>query len=113
MAEYLWVESPGTTEDTQATLITARFGDGYQQVAPAGINYIRQVWTVRHAGIEVGIADEIRDFIVPKLGVEAFDWTPPRQSTKLRFICTSHQRTIDEELLTASVTLRFEQDFAP
>ena len=113
MEDYIWVESAGTTAEPEASVVKAQFGDGYRQVAPAGLNWQRQVWTVRHASIEVAIADEIEAFIRPKLEIEAFNWMPPRQGTALRFVCTSFQRTIDEDPTTHSITMRFEQDFAP
>lgn len=112
MADFVWTESPGTSLTLEAKVVASQFGDGYVQRAPDGLNYLRQNWDYVAEDIDDAIADQIEAFLKPKLALVPFDYVPLRQTTALRFVCTSYTRTAGR-VGESSIRARFEQDFAP
>lgn len=55
---------------------SAQFGDGYQQVAPDGINNRTSSWPLRFVGDAARIG-AIQAFIDRHAGAKSFLWTPP------------------------------------
>lgn len=55
---------------------SAQFGDGYQQVAPDGINNRTSSWPLKFVGGAARI-QEIQAFIDRHAGAKSFLWTPP------------------------------------
>lgn len=111
MDDFYWAESAGSAKTLMARIASSQFGDGYEQRAPDGLNPLKQVWDLVITSADVAIADEIDAFIAPRLGLTAFTWTPPRQTTGLRWKCTDFRRTLNEQLGEHSLSLRFEQVF--
>ncbi len=113
MPVFDWAESPGSNHAPVASVRATRFGDGYEQRAPDGLNPVRQVWDLVFKGCDVAVAGEIDDFLRPGLGSATFDWTPPAQTTALKFKCTSFRRSITERLGEHDLSATFEQVFEP
>ena len=111
MAVFDWAESPSSRAELVARVAATPFGDGYVQRAFEGLNPLSENWDLSFDSVDVEIADAIDAFLRPKLGVVAFDWTPPRQSAAKRFICTSFTRTITDRLGEHNLSARFEQVF--
>ncbi len=116
LAVYDWVESPGTSLNERPRVAATRFGDGYEQRAPDGLNPITQTWQVVHRAIDIAVAEAIVAFLRARLsapaGLEAFEWWPPRQAAALRFTCREWTMNIDDETDTATVTATFVQEHA-
>ncbi len=56
----------------------ARFGNGYEQRAKAGINANREEWTVAFAALSKAHADAIETFMLDQAGSHTpFKWTVP------------------------------------
>ena len=113
MAVFDWAESPGTASELRARTVATQFGDGYQAIATDGLNPVQQVWDVVIDRAAALAADEIEAFIKPKLGRVPFDWTPPRQTVALKWLCTGFSRAITETVDEHNLRLRFEQWFQP
>ena len=113
MPVFDWAESPGSSHSPVPRVVATRFGDGYEQRAPDGLNPQQQVWDLVFKGIDVVVASEIDDFLRPGLGYTTFDWTPPRQTAALKFKCTSFRRLITNQLGEDDLSARFEQVFEP
>lgn len=113
MPDYIWTESPGTNLVLEPRVAMSRFGDGYEQRAPDGLNPLPEVWDVVHTAVDVVLADEIEAFIRPGMGVDTFDWVPPRQTVARKFKCTSFRRSITQQLGEHDVSMRFERVFTP
>lgn len=113
MAVFDWAESPGTSCELRARTVSTQFGDGYQAIANDGLNPVQQVWDVVIDRASAEAADEIYAFINPKLARVPFDWTPPRQTVVLKWICTTFSRAITDQVGVHNLRLRFEQWFQP
>lgn len=73
---FTWTpDSKPTGVATFATL-SAKFGDGYEQVALNGINNKSQSWPLTFTGL-IDRLTPIRDFLDARGGAQSFLWTPP------------------------------------
>ena len=117
MAVYDWVESPSTQLDVEPRIGATRFGDGYEERAPDGLNPIKQKWNVVHRGIDSLVADDILAFFKARvsatLGLEAFDWVPLWSTTSIRVVCRRWSASLPNEIGERDVSATFEQVFEP
>lgn len=74
----------------------ARFGDGYSQRTPDGINTGTDTWSLTFAVRTDSEAAAILDFLATRGGYEAFDWTPPGEGTAIRVVCREWNRAFDQ-----------------
>lgn len=98
--------------ETAFKVAEARYGDGYSQAVPSGINNIEDTWTFDLEGHRV-IDDlgAIDSFLRVHGGANSFLWTPPNGPEGL-YRCTTLKRTdLGEGWLRLSVT--FQQTFQP
>lgn len=73
-------------------ILSAAFGDGYEQRTLDGINNELESWQVTiHSTGEVGWASDIEAFLRTQAGVTAFQWTTKYGRTAL-FVCKSWDR---------------------
>ena len=56
---------------------SAKFGDGYGQDSPDGLNSTLQVWTLTFKEVYSGQVTQIRDFLKARKGVERFEFVTP------------------------------------
>lgn len=117
MAIYDWAESPGTARQVKPRVSATRFGDGYEERAPAGLNPITDVWTVQHRNVDDVVADAIVAFLEARFtaaaGQESFEWWPPRAAAAKRFKCSEWSRALGDQVDTSSITATFEQVHEP
>ena len=104
--------SVGSAPDNEVNLLTASFGDGYEQVQPDGLNHRRQTWRLTWQTLTRLDADTIVDFLNARGGAEVFDWTPPGYGSATQFRCAEwsppRPETGDDVF---SVTATFRQAF--
>lgn len=67
----------------------AKFGDGYRQIAPLGINNDVQKWSVTFIGFDYEV-EPVLAFIRDKAGAESFFWTPPL-GVEGYYVCKSYK----------------------
>lgn len=108
-----WAESPGTTLDEKPRVRETRFGDGYAQRSPDGLNPIVQSWSLRFTACDDTKADEIITFFREHMGVYRFDWTPLWATAPIKVFCSEWSRTPANELGLSDISAKFTQDFAP
>jgi phage-related protein len=114
MSDFNWVPSPGTMPESSFRTRTARFGDGYEQSAPDGINTVSKRWTVVFENILTADAKTILDFLEGKKGSTSFTWTPPAPwNTEIRVKCRETPNFVFTGPLSGRLTAVFEQVFAP
>lgn len=86
MAIFTWIPSLNSQLDEEPRVLSAAFGDGYEQRAGDGINNNLPKWSLRFDTRTVSEAGAIRDFLRACNGVDSFDWTPP-MGTAGKFLC--------------------------
>ncbi len=89
-----------------------KFGDGYEQRYPKGINNNPKSWSLAFNQRSQEDADEIEAFLDARGGWEAFDWTPPDSETEIRVKCESWSKTMEKGNYY-SISCTFEQVFEP
>jgi len=73
------------TLEVAPNLYSAKFGDGYEQAAPQGINYLPQKWSL----VFNSNVSNVKTFLETLGGYQSFHWTPPNASSPLAFVCKS------------------------
>lgn len=112
MADWVWVESAGTTLNEEPRVKRARFGDGYEQRAADGINNLDQVWEYTADEVDDVVADDMVAFLRARNGVEAFNYWPMRAGAAIRVQCAKWSRSHTGPG-TSSVRATFQQVFEP
>lgn len=88
MSDFNWIPSSGTAPESQFAVKSVKFGDGYEQTAPDGINSVKKRWAVIFENIRATDAKTIQDFLEGKKGSTSFTWTPPAPwATEIRVKC--------------------------
>lgn len=117
MAEFTWVESASTKLDEAPRFSRTRFGDGYAQDAPDGLNPNPQKWTVSFRDVEDSVADAIVAFFRARIstttGLAAFDWVPLWATAKIQVKCSHWTRTRTSVWGESDIDAEFEQVFQP
>jgi len=114
VAVFDWVESPGTGLEEEPRVARTSFGDGYEECAPAGLNPLRQRWTLNFRAVEKSVGDDIVAFLrarVGALGIEPFDWAPLWATGTIRVRCARWGRTQTEVHGETDITAVFDQVF--
>jgi phage-related protein len=88
----------------------AKYGDGYAQRTPDGMNYIEAKVSITWPFITVAQAQQIEDFITGHAGVP-FLYRVPGETAQLQWICKTWARTLAGNYREA-VTMDLEQDFS-
>ena len=113
MADWVWVESPGSALDETPRVRSARFGDGYEQRAPDGLNPTEQMWPLQFNDVDNTIADEMIVFLRDKNGVTPFSYVPLWATLAIRVICRSWRRSQGSRYGMSTISATFEQVFEP
>jgi phage-related protein len=73
---FTWPVQAKPTGAIKLRTLSAKFGDGYEQVAADGINNIEQSWPISILGLAAEVTPA-RDFLNARQGYQSFFWTPP------------------------------------
>lgn len=112
MADWVWVESPGTALSQEPRTRVARFGDGYEQRAPDGVNFQPQIWDYQADDVDDAEAALMIDFLRTH-GVAGFTYHPLWEPAPIRVKCERWRRVLGSRIGTSSITASFEQVFEP
>lgn len=93
METFHWCPAPGMSVPTEPKVRVIKFGDGYEQRQPSGINNKLRPYSVtfrvrRH---EAWLID---DFLLRHGGVDAFLWTPPLRYNPIKVVCRKWTPTV-------------------
>lgn len=92
METFAWApEQQNVAEEVQFRVLSAKFGDGFEQTAGDGINTRESSWPLTFFGREERIK-EIRDFLDSHAGWQSFLWTPPGESEAVVVKCKAYSR---------------------
>lgn len=103
-----WCPLPDAAGDIRLRVISAQFGDGYQQRAGDGIHAQVQTWPLQFAGRPDRIAP-ILAFLRERAGYRSFHWTPPLGELGLYACKSLSLRQSAPRVVTLGAT--FEQVF--
>lgn len=90
---------------------SAKFGDGYQQVAQDGINNKSQSWPLTFVG-GAALITSIRDFLDRQAGAIPFNWSAPLSESAL-YRCPAGYTLVPNGGGIYTLTATFEQAFHP
>lgn len=110
MPTFTWVPDQDPERAVEARVLSASFGDGYEQRLRDGLNSMPETWTLEFTTRTSTEIRAIEDFLEALAGVSNFDWVTPRGDTK-KFTCKawkSRYRHVRENSLSCT----FKQDFA-
>jgi phage-related protein len=108
MSDFTWKPIYTPVRNKAPKVLTASFGDGYEQRVADGINTIKEVWDLTFRGTRTEI-DAIDAFLTTKAGVTSFTWTPVGYS-EITVVCDDWSNPIISAN-TASITAKFRQVF--
>jgi phage-related protein len=106
---FTWIPSDAARTVSPA-VYSARFGDGYEQNTPRGLNYLPQSWDLQFKCPSSTVADAILAFLNTQGGTAKFQWTPPRASAPILVLCRKWSDTTKPGGIT-TVSATFEQTF--
>lgn len=77
MAEvFKWRLERDVSPSMEYNVITAQFGDGYEQTSVSGINNLIESWDVK-SPVQIADARQMKEFFNKLRGANSFLWTPP------------------------------------
>mgnify|MGYP001188565944 FL=1 len=92
--EFIWTPSYNQSAEISPRVLTVRFGDGYTQRTPDGINNNLLNLDLTFENRSEKEATAIAHFLNVRRGAEAFAYTPPSPyATQKLFICKSFSST--------------------
>ncbi|END43948.1 phage minor tail family protein [Escherichia coli 2854350] len=106
MKTFRWKVKPGMDVASVPSVRKVRFGDGYSQRAPAGLNNQLSTYSVT---IRVRKCEHpsLKAFLERHGGVRAFQWTPPYDWKPIRVVCRKWSASVGA--LWVTITADFEQ----
>ena len=109
MGTFTPLASYGSSKEVKPRNLEAKFGDGYEQSLPDGINTKPRIYNLRFTLLDAVDGDEIETFIDDHDTIP-FNWTPPFESVSARFKCKKYTRTYTSGLIS-NITCKFEEVF--
>lgn len=111
-ATFTWTPDFGGNRDTEPRVTRVQFGDGYEQRVPNGLNTMPAKFNLTFENREEAEKNQIIAFLKARAGVQNFNWTPPGETTPLKFVC----RKWADQFVKANrytISASFEQVFEP
>lgn len=112
MTTFTYTPDFGARATIKPRVRTVAFGDGYEQRQANGINARNDTWDLQFQRRTNTEAQGIMDFLDARGGVQAFDWTPPNESTAIRVVCREWSKTLERYNLN-TVTAQFVRIYEP
>lgn len=87
-----WLPEDGMKIENKPSVKTIKFGDGYEQRSPNGLNHSLRTFT---CDFRVGIneRDVFENFLIRHGGYKSFFWRPPGVNRKIRVVCRTWSGT--------------------
>lgn len=111
MSTFTWKPAPGAKQTVKPRILTAQYGDGYEQRVQDGLNTMPRTWSVSFSG-SVSYIDAIDTFLKALNGAMAFSWTPPRGAAG-RFVCDAQWDRVTVDRATDTLSATFREVFEP
>lgn len=88
--EFHWLPEDGMKTENKPSIKTVRFGDGYEQRSPNGLNHSLRVFTCDFK-VEANERDSFEKFLARHEGYKSF-WRPPGINRKSEWCVERGQR---------------------
>lgn len=108
MPTFTWAPQYGAANEVKPSVLTASFGDGYEQRTKNGINNLPRSWSLTFYNTPTD-ADSIERFLISRAGVTSFTWLPPTGATG-KWKCTTWKRSVDNPAYH-TITATFQEVF--
>jgi len=96
MDTFTWKPDFAAQMKNEPTIRETKFGDGYAQRGPNGINSLLPEWSLAFGHRTDTEADAIDNFLATQGGWQSFLWTPPKSpSVQKKFVCKSWNVSYD------------------
>ena len=112
MATFSYIPSYTATENSAPAVRTVSFNEGYEKRLQFGLQRDPKSWNLSFANRDNTERDNIITFLEARKGLEAFNWTPPGESSSSKFICQSWSKSIPY-LNRATIQATFEEVAEP
>ena len=106
MKTFRWKVKPGMGVESTPSVRTVRFGDGYSQRAPAGLNADLKTYNVTFSVPRKEVT-MLESFLAEHGGWKAFLWTPPYGYRQIKVTCAKW--TVRVSMLRAEFSAEFKQ----
>lgn len=106
MEQFHWCVAPNMSETAEPKTTVIKFGDGYEQRAPDGINNNLRSYsvTLKARREESHLID---DFLARHGAVKAFKWREPNKHRLITVKCPTWSTNVDHTVTT--ITATFEE----
>lgn len=99
---------PQITSEFAADVV--RFGDGYVQRRPSGINSVTETWSVEWLNLGRADYEVVYQFLQVRKSVEPFLWQPPWEDAPRVWVCESLSSTRPTAPNTGSIQASFVEE---
>lgn len=107
---FQWIPSYDSSQDSEAKLREAKFGDGYSQRAGVGINNIAGTWSLVFNNKSLAEKRAITDFLKAHSDGRSFPWTPYDELSEIKVYC-SKWKSVAVDYDTYNVTCTFTRTY--
>lgn len=104
---FTWLPEWESQLDQEPKVTVTKFGDGYEQRVPQGINIAAEKWQLTFSE-SIGNFSEVLTFLRARNGVESFYWTTPLNEQRI-FVC--RKWTLRRKMGVNVITADFEEVF--
>ncbi|EYY54219.1 phage tail protein [Escherichia coli] len=106
MKTFRWKVKPGMDVASVPSVRKVRFGDGYSQRAPAGLNADLKTYSVT-LSVSREEATALESFLAEHGGWKAFLWTPPYGYRQIKVTCAKWSSRVG--MLRVEFSAEFKQ----
>ena len=106
METFKWKVKPDMKKEFEPRVKSVKFGDGYEQRRPDGINNNLKKYNVTLIYIN-SESLQIESFLEKHAGVTGFLWKPPHQSELIKVLCRKWSSSVG--MIRTEITAEFEQ----
>lgn len=103
--------SQSSSRTVSSDIVTVRFGNGYEQRIPAGINYKRDKWSIVWETLTVAQKNTIVTFIDAVSDGSVITWTSPFDTVQKKFVLDGDWSMSTRSGTIYSITLNLRQVF--
>lgn len=111
-ADFTWLpDYKAAEEDTKPTIMVSKFGDGYEERRPEGLNNLPRTFNLTFTRNKTEI-DAIVAFLRSKGGYQKFSFVPPPDDpatgTTINVVCSDpwKRNQLDYNIVSLSATFR-------